>query len=93
MWTETLLAQRPTKRPAFLDNPDRACAEPTVDPEWFFSSAGGPGAPRAKAVCRRCPFQAPCLDYAVQHEGWGVWGATTVEERLRIRRQRRMVDA
>ncbi len=30
---------------------------------------------RAKAICARCPLQAPCLDSAlVRAEPWGVWG-------------------
>lgn len=36
---------------------------------------------RAKAVCRACPFRAPCLAWAVETKQEGVYGATTTEER------------
>ena len=30
---------------------------------------------RAKAICAKCPLQAPCLDSALARaEPWGVWG-------------------
>jgi WhiB family redox-sensing transcriptional regulator len=30
---------------------------------------------RAKAICRKCPLLAPCLDGATaRREPWGVWG-------------------
>jgi WhiB family redox-sensing transcriptional regulator len=41
----------------------------------------------AKAVCRACPAQAECLDWAVQaDERAGVWGGTSPDERTQIRR-------
>jgi WhiB family transcriptional regulator, redox-sensing transcriptional regulator len=37
---------------------------------------------RAKAICKLCPVNAPCLDYAVRiREAHGVWGGTTEVER------------
>jgi len=36
----------------------------------------------ARAGCRGCPARAECLDYALTaDERWGVWGATTPQER------------
>jgi WhiB family redox-sensing transcriptional regulator len=44
----------------------------------------------AKAVCRECPAQAPCLEYALEtNQDSGIWGGTSEEERRVIRRQRR----
>lgn len=38
--------------------------------------------------CDRCPVQRACLEWAVAHEGWGIWGGTVPEERARIREAR-----
>lgn len=37
----------------------------------------------AKAICKRCPVQAECLERARQlgSEAWGVWGGLTDTER------------
>lgn len=36
----------------------------------------------AKAVCRDCPVQLECLDYALERTIWhGVWGGLTEQER------------
>ncbi|GAA3075644.1 WhiB family transcriptional regulator [Streptosporangium carneum] len=56
------------------------------DPELFFPvSSEGPGREqyeRAKAVCRHCPVQRRCLEYALNtHQMYGVWGGTTPDER------------
>jgi hypothetical protein len=39
----------------------------------------------ARAVCRRCPLAAACLDYALENEEHGIWGGTTPAERLALR--------
>lgn len=41
---------------------------------------------RAKAICARCPYRAPCLDYATRHGEKGIWGGTTENERIDKRR-------
>lgn len=44
----------------------------------------------AKQICRGCPVQALCLAFAVENdEAWGIWGATTPNERRHLKRQRR----
>jgi len=64
--------------------PDRACAG--EDPEIFFPGPLG-SSREAVDVCRRCPHRQLCLDWALDTEQrFGVWGATTPEERLRILR-------
>jgi WhiB family redox-sensing transcriptional regulator len=67
-----------------------ACA--SADPDLFFplSATGRPAAKqaeRASRVCAGCPVRQPCLDFAMKHaEMDGIWGGTTLEERLRARR-------
>lgn len=52
----------------------------SVDPAIFFPEKGESAKP-AKSVCRRCPYTAPCLTWAVVHKERGVWGGTTEIER------------
>jgi WhiB family redox-sensing transcriptional regulator len=61
------------------------------DPELFFpEGTTGPAsqqAERAKQVCRSCPVRTPCLAFALEGSvGFGIWGGTTPEERLAMRR-------
>lgn len=69
-----------------LDLPDLAgalCAQ--VDPElWFPPSGVHPFA--AKRICRRCPVVEPCLQYALDNPVEGVWGGTSVRDRMRLAR-------
>lgn len=42
----------------------------------------------AKAICRSCPAKADCRDWAVRKaEPFGIWAATTPEERKALRKQ------
>lgn len=67
------------------------------DPEIFFPIAAiGPArdqATAAKAVCRRCPVQQPCLSYAVRTAQDGIWGGTTRDERRALHRYRDRLPA
>lgn len=64
----------------------QACAD--VDPEVFFPHDSDDRAITvAKAVCSGCPFQRPCLAYALTHHVTGIWGATTTDERRSLRRR------
>lgn len=82
-------ADQPTL-PAFFNNPDRACAAPHVQPEWFFpetrgrANGDGPG----KDTCRDCPFRVGCREFAIDTGQAGIWGATTEEERAAIKTRR-----
>lgn len=60
---------------------DRArCVD--ADPDAFFGGRGHPVEP-AKAICRRCPVQRECLQWAIERgEEFGVWGGTSPRERL-----------
>jgi WhiB family redox-sensing transcriptional regulator len=63
-----------------------------TDPDLFFP-IGTTGAAlvqieQARAVCRQCPVQADCLDYALNtNQDSGIWGGTSEEERRTLRRE------
>ncbi|MEU9336578.1 WhiB family transcriptional regulator [Streptomyces sp. NPDC048290] len=64
------------------------------DPDLFFpigDVTSGPVAlqtDEAKAVCRRCPVRAYCLEWAVDRGPVdGIWGGTTEGERRALRRR------
>ncbi len=58
--------------------------------DLFFSVGTSEGAradqERAKAVCRTCPVQSECLDYAlVSNQEFGVWGGLSEDERRALK--------
>ena len=63
-----------------------------TDPELFFP-IGTTGAAlvqieQARAVCRQCPVQSDCLDFALTtNQDSGIWGGTSEEERRVLRRE------
>ena len=69
--------------------PQALCRD--TDPELFFP-IGTTGAAlvqieQARAVCRQCPVQADCLDFALKtNQDSGIWGGTSEEERRKLRR-------
>lgn len=65
-----------------------ACQD--ADPELFFPITWGdrPGRSVEQAIdiCRTCPVQRACLDWAVRTgEVDGIWGGTTPAERRKLR--------
>lgn len=55
------------------------CAQ--IDGDLWFPEKGGSVA-QPKAICRRCPVRAECLEYALEHEErFGVWGGLTERQR------------
>lgn len=55
------------------------------DQEVFFPEHGNRSPARAKAICRRCPVRAACLDTALLNdEIFGIWGGLTDRERRRL---------
>lgn len=51
--------------------------------------AAGSNVPKAATdLCGRCPVRDQCLDWAIDHDEYGVWAGTTREDREKIRRQR-----
>ncbi|MFM9702503.1 WhiB family transcriptional regulator [Streptomyces galilaeus] len=62
------------------------------DPELFFPiGTSGPAllqTEQAKAVCRRCPVRAQCLEWALETDQiLGVWGGTSETERRALKRR------
>lgn len=74
--------------------PDFTGTEPCtqVGYEWFFPEYEGTGIwvayATAKAVCRDCWIVDQCAEWAVRHEGDGVWGGLSPREREQIRTRR-----
>ncbi|MEU5286321.1 WhiB family transcriptional regulator [Streptomyces sp. CA-278952] len=69
------------------------------DPDLFFPiGSTGPAvvqAKEAKAVCRSCPVQAACLEWALENkQESGIWGGLSEDERRALkRRSRRRAEA
>lgn len=64
----------------------------SVNPDLFFPiSPGGVAVKqvaRARQICARCLVRQECFDFAMRTgEMDGIWGGTTPEERIRIRRE------
>lgn len=59
-------------------------------PDWFFPEPGAHETVRAaKTICRTCPSQTDCLNWAVtHHEKAGIWGGLTPNERINLRRRK-----
>jgi WhiB family redox-sensing transcriptional regulator len=63
-----------------------------TDPDLFFP-VGTTGAAlvqieQARAVCRECPVQSDCLDFALAtNQDSGIWGGTSEDERRMNRRE------
>ena len=62
-----------------------------TDPDLFFPvGTTGPAIDQiesAKAVCRQCPAQGQCLEFALAtNQEAGVWGGTSEEERRKLRK-------
>lgn len=71
--------------PPFANDPDRACGD--LDFAEFYPD-DTEDARAVKRVCHRCPLVEACREWAIAHDEFGVWGATTETDRHRIRRQR-----
>ncbi|MDD7384526.1 MAG: WhiB family transcriptional regulator [Actinomycetaceae bacterium] len=63
------------------------CAQ--TDPDIFFPEKGGSIIP-ATAICRECPVESDCLEYAISHDiRHGIWGGMSDNDRRRLARSRR----
>ncbi|MQA06652.1 MAG: WhiB family transcriptional regulator [Streptosporangiales bacterium] len=70
------------------DAPTALCGE--VDPELWFPEMGG-STVDSKRLCRECPLQRACLEWALAHSSesrHGVWGGLSERERSALRRRR-----
>lgn len=45
----------------------------------------------ARKICSNCEVKDECLEWAVKHENFGMWGGTTPRERATIRRKRNII--
>lgn len=43
----------------------------------------------ARKTCNGCSVKEQCLEWALKNERHGVWGGTTAEERVRMRKEKR----
>ncbi|MEU3058543.1 WhiB family transcriptional regulator [Streptomyces griseus] len=69
-----------------------ACRE--EDPDLFFPiGSTGPAVVQeaeAKTVCRSCPVQAACLEWALENgQDSGIWGGLSETERRALKRRSR----
>ena len=77
---------------SFLVDPDErpwaayaSCRQ--ADPDLFFP-ADGVDAESAIKICRGCPVQSACLEWALDARiRYGVWGGTTERDRRRLHRR------
>ncbi|MEU5523014.1 WhiB family transcriptional regulator [Streptomyces sp. NPDC093250] len=75
-----------------MDNWRNSAACKSEDPDLFFPiGTSGPAllqTEQAKAVCRRCPVQEQCLEWAMETgQSIGVWGGTSEDERRALKRR------
>jgi len=55
-----------------------------TDPELFFPEQRASTAV-PKRICAKCPVRVRCLNHALEHhEGFGIWGGMTTNERKRL---------
>jgi len=69
---------------------DAACRD--ADPELFFPDSANryvrAQVKTAKLICRGCPVNATCLNWALATDQQaGIWGGLTESERLRLHRR------
>lgn len=77
-------------RPLVTESHWRASAKCRGMDVSIFYPERGSDAVRAKRVCEECPVIEDCRDYALRHEGFGVWAKTSEKERQRLRRVRKV---
>lgn len=76
------------------DRPDwenfAVCRKPGVEPDLFFPSDEDKGAKqeRAREFCRVCPAMGHCLAWALDFRPDGIWGATSTDDRRKLRKNR-----
>lgn len=67
----------------------RAICQGIDDPSVFFPPYDAPSSNEfAKAICKRCPVQGECLDWALAYDEDGVWGGTGEADRRALKRRK-----
>jgi hypothetical protein len=63
--------------PDWMRHPGRHCAG--RDLELFFPEGPAHKATRCPAlqICHDCPVRLRCLEWAFEHDEWGIWAGTT----------------
>lgn len=64
------------------------------DPDlWFPEKESSKEGNRAISICRTCPVQLKCLEYAIRNDiRYGIWGAIKTSERMRIKNKIRPLN-
>lgn len=69
-------------------------ASSSYDPWYDYEEKDGDGAEESKAIClgtydgKPCPLLEQCREFAlVNNERFGIWGGTTPEERIELRKK------
>lgn len=71
---------------------DQALCAQTGHPDAWWPDRATPHEEitRVKNICRTCPVQAACLEWALDNdERAGIWGGTTSRKRREMRAERR----
>ena len=92
LMTSSSVAINVSTDPVLTDDWRRVASCRDTDPDLFFPvGTTGPAIEQienAKAVCRTCEAQVPCLEFALAtNQDSGIWGGTSEEERRKLRRQ------
>ncbi len=92
LMTSSSVAITVSTDPVPTDDWRRVASCRDTDPDLFFPvGTTGPAIEQienAKAVCRTCEAQVPCLEFALStNQDSGIWGGTSEEERRKLRRQ------
>lgn len=68
------------------------CASADVDPDVWISDRGMDQAPEyIKELCRGCPMNVGCFEFAISHDVQGIWSGTTTKQRRAYRRKNKIV--
>lgn len=70
-----------------------ACAEGRAESHWWFPEKGIPMTARwAVLICKECPVQQACLEWATKYEKDGIWGGQSARGRARVRKSELTID-
>ena len=59
------------------------------DPDLWHPKFDAPSSTAAaKAICKLCPVQSECLDWALKYDENGVWGGTSEADRRTLQRRK-----